>query len=372
MVKMENTKYNDLLKNNKLLSFFLKRGTPIKSKIVKVGVVFFTIPFLLLFLSSFHGTLFLNNQGYIGMMDDSLFLFAVVLAPLQLFILNVVLTKFISFLNELPSLSKNSNRDKINTIINKYKSYINKKRPRAIIVKVIVLSFYLYSNIKALYTREGGWNSSEHLLEFSLTIVFVLITFIVLIEILSHFILIIIAQIKLTTELTKNDLIEIEPLSLDKSGSLKSLGELSLSFTFILIPFIISAITHYLTWGVLTAGFISGLILLFSSTVFLFFFPLGTVHALMRNTKKEFLKEVDEIYIQLSSRLLDDIQNNKENIDHIKERSDIIKEIYEKGKSLPVWPFDLKILTKFTAILFGPIFLIIIEHFIQILIGKII
>jgi hypothetical protein len=47
-----------------------------------------------------------------------------------------------------------------------------------------------------------------------------------------------------------------------------------------------------------------------------------------------------------------------------------VKEIYEKGKNLPVWPFDLKILSKFAAVLFGPAFLILIEYFIQLLIKK--
>ena len=52
----------------------------------------------------------------------------------------------------------------------------------------------------------------------------------------------------------------------------------------------------------------------------------------MMNTKKEFLNEIDRIYIKASSKLLNEIQLNKENIDNIKERSDILKEIYEKGK----------------------------------------
>lgn len=367
---MENTTYNNIIKNNKLLLFFLNFDIPFKLKIRRIGIAFLIVPLILFLLSFYNDTLFLKNQGYIGMLDDSLFLFAVVLVPLQFLILDTIIKKFVNFLIELPSLSKSTNNDEINAIIKKYKSYINKKRPLTIILKLVVLSFYLYTNIDALYNRKGGWNSSEHLLEFSITIIFLLIIFIALIEILSRFILIIIAQIKLTTEITKKDLIEIEPLSLDKSGSLKSLGELSLSFTFILLPFIISAITHNMTWGKLTPGYITSLTILSTSTVILFFFPLSTVHSLMKNTKREFLKDVDRIYIKISRKLLNEIQSNKGNIDHIKERSDIVKEIYEKGKSLPVWPFDLKILTKFSAILLGPILLILIENLIQLLIQK--
>jgi len=362
---MEKVKFNEIIKSNEILLFFLSTEKTNKIKTIRVLILFLIIPIILLFLSNYKKTLFLDNDGYVGMLDDKLFLFTVFLVPSLILILNLIIKRFISFLEELPNFTKGISDINLNNLITKHLYFINKKRTSLIIVKSLLFIYFIFANTKALYTRKGAWNSPDFLLEFILTLILVAIILFVLTQILIKLVLIILAQIKLTTELSHNNFLDIKPLSLDKSGSLSSLSELSLSFTYILIPFMFLAITHYLTWGTFTIGFAAGIILLSLSTIFLFFFPLGTVHTLMKKSKKQFLKEIDDDYISFSDKLLKDIKSDKKDINETKEYCDTIKQIYEKAKDMPVWPFDIKIMLKFITVVLGPIVLVLLEIFLS-------
>lgn len=135
--------------------------------------------------------------------------------------------------------------------------------------------------------REGGWNSSAHLTEFFLTVtILIIVVGLILPQILMNYLIIIVGQIKLTKELQRENLLEVKPLAPDKSSGLKSLGELSLAFTYFLIPLMIQVIAHYITWKNLTQEFVLGLVGLAPLTSFVFFYPLGIVHNIMKETKK--------------------------------------------------------------------------------------
>lgn len=369
---MQTLHVNDLIKNNIVLYYFLNKDKTGISKLLSSAMVFLLIPIILFILVYYHNTLFLKDEGFIGMLDDSLFLFAVFLVPIQLLILNLILRKYITFITEIPSFTKRISRSKLETFVTKYRVFISKKRPKLLILKLAVLSVFLFSNIRSLYFREGGWNSPEYLSEFILTILFLIVLFSVLIEILVKLTLIILAQIKLTSELSQNNYLDIRPLSLDNSGNLSNLSELSITFTYILIPFMISALAHYLTWSYLTMGFVGEIILISVSTVFLFYFPLGTVHTVMKKSKKQFLREIDDKYIVCCDKLIDKIDLEDDKINETKVYCDTLKQLYEKGKEMPVWPFDLKIMAKFFAILSGPFVIVFIEILLRIAIERLI
>ena len=355
---------NSIIGKNKILLFFIDEKKSTFSKILKVIVVFFLIPLILIGISFKNETLFLSEKEDVGMFDDSLFMFIVFVVPLQLIILNFIIKKFIVFIEETINFTKTSEFS-LHSLIEEHLKLLNRRRNWLIFVKVALFSFILFSNIKSLYSRQGAWNSFNHQISFYLTLLVVVFIIISLIEIVTKLALIIWVQMKFTSELSKNNLIEIEPLSLDKSGSLKSLGDLSLSFTYMLIPFSISSLTHYLTWGQLTMGFVFGLVALAFSSVFMFFFPLGTVHSLMSNSKKIFLQSIDDEYLVNSGKLLVAIKVNGDNINELRENGDTLKNMYDLGKQMPVWPFDLKIIAKFFTVLLGPFLLIILEHIAQ-------
>ena len=127
----------------------------------------------------------------------------------------------------------------------------------------------ILSNAHSLFLRSGAWNSPENFIPYILTLLYLVPVIWVALEIFSKFLLIVITQIRLTRELDQKEILFIKPLSLDKSGSLKSLGDLSLSFTYILIPSMIILITHYMTWGneIITFGFIFSLVSVFFLTL---------------------------------------------------------------------------------------------------------
>jgi hypothetical protein len=367
---MDNLLFNELIENNKVLLFFLNKNKATKTRLFTIFVVLLLPAIILFLLSSYHKTLLLRSVGFVGMIDDVLFLSIVFLAPMQLLILNTIINKFNFYLSEIPSFAKNINDKVLSDFFTKYKSQISENKKIWVVFKVLILLFFMYSNLNALYHRVGAWNSPNNILEFSITIIFVAVIIIVLMEVSQKCLQIIIAQIQLTTYLSRNNFLDIKPLSLDKSGSLLSLSELSLSFTFILVPYILSSIAHYMTWGNFSVGFAAGIIMLTFSTFFLFFFPLGTVHTLMKRSKRKFLKDVDEIYIAATDRLLVELKNNDINYNETKGYCETIKKLYDKGKEMPVWPFDLKVIVKFLTIILGPIFLIVFEMVIRLLITR--
>ena len=85
----------------------------------------------------------------------------------------------------------------------------------------------------------------------------------------------------------------------------------------------------------------------------------------MKKSKKEFLKEIDDTYLTACDKLLHDIKLDKKDIKINKDYCESIKQLYENGKEMPVWPFDLKILTKFMTIVLGPLVLFLIKFLIQ-------
>lgn len=355
-------KYNDIIGHNRILKFFLNEHLSFLNKLIRISLTFLLLPIVLSILSYTHNNLWLSENGFVGMLDDSLFLFSICLVPLQLFVLDFIFRKFMSFIKETENFTNEKKPLEVNTIVSKHLLFLNAKRKRLNYLKYLIIALIMLSNAKALYFRTGGWNSSDFFLEFMLTLFFVLFVVICLIEIVIKLSLLVFIQMRITSELSNNNLIKIEPLSLDKNGSLKSLGDLSLSFTYILIPFILISLTHYMTWGELNIGFVLGLIALATAVVFLFFFPLGTVHNLMLHSKREFLQAMDKEYIILSNNLFNSIKESEEDINELKENAETLEGMYEQAKQMPVWPFDLKIIFKFFTVLLGPLAFIVIEY----------
>lgn len=358
---MSAIQFNNLIQKNRLLFFFLNSSKSSKNKIFWTVFIFISIPILLAILSFYHGTLNFESANRVGFLNDQLFLSTILVVPLQLLVLHIIIKKYIAFLQEIPSFTSAGNDNEISSFVANSTEYIGKKRLVLTAIKILLFSYFIFSNVKALYFREGAWNSPGNMAEFFLTLLFVAIVIIWLLEILAKLILIVIAQIKLTNNLSSHNLLEIKPLSLDKAGSLSSLSELSLSFTYILVPFMFLAIAHYFTWGTFTIGFAAGLTLLSLSTIFLFLFPLGTVHTIMKTSKKQFLSEVDASYLACTDTLLINIKHSKPDIVNKSDRCESIRHIYERGKKMPVWPFDLRIIVKFMTVVLGPVLLVLID-----------
>jgi hypothetical protein len=148
---------------------------------------------------------------------------------------------------------------------------------------------------------------------------------------------------------------------------LRSLGELSLAFSYFLLPFTLVEVVHYFTWRVLTVGCILGLIAFVPLFVIVFFVPLGVVHKVMAESKMESLHELSEKYLDVSRKIVKDMKEGKNDEELVVNREliEVLDNMYEKADRMPVWPFNIKTLSRFVSITIGPLGIIFLEALLQ-------
>ncbi|HDP94748.1 MAG TPA: hypothetical protein ENN40_05235 [Candidatus Aminicenantes bacterium] len=106
--------------------------------------------------------------------------------------------------------------------------------------------------------------------------------------------------------------------------------------------------------------------------IIVFFVPLGVVHNVMADSKRDTLKELCDRYLDISNAVIHKIKRKQSDADLVvhKELIEMLDGMYEKSSKVPVWPFDTKTLAKFFSVTFAPIGVIFLESFIQMLFGK--
>lgn len=147
---------------------------------------------------------------------------------------------------------------------------------------------------------------------------------------------------------------------------------MSIAFTYFLIPFTIVGLSHYFTWKTFTWGSIMGTTSFIPLFIIVFFVPLGVVHNVMADSKRDTLKELCDRYLDISNAVIHKIKRKQSDADLVvhKELIEMLDGMYEKSSKVPVWPFDTKTLAKFFSVTFAPIGVIFLESFIQMLFGK--
>lgn len=364
---------SELYKDNRILVFLLSRSKSFYKKIFFISLLFYLLPLCALLLCITEGIIFIPGKA-VGMLEDYLYMtYILIIAPLLLLLLYNVMLKYRLFLEDVPSFCKFEAESELQIINKDNLSAIQKPKPLQKTIQYILGMLAFASNTSSIIKREGGWDSLDYPLIFIIVALhlFVVIGF-VLPTIIMRFISLVNYQIRLTKTLVRRDLLSIKPLSPDGAGGLRSLGKLSLSYTYMLIPFIISLGVQYISWDYLTLGFYMGLFGFLPLSVFVFFFPLSVVHRAMDDTKRNIMKKLSYKYDQLNNKLLEKM--NEENWEEVLIRKnkvlEIIDKMYSVAEKMPVWPFNLKILSHFLAITFGPLLLILLEFFIQEILSK--
>ncbi len=369
---------NDFIKESKILLFFLDDNKSFATLLMRIFIVI-TIPTLIItFIAYLNNVLIINGvdslgREKIGLFEDFVFIsFALSTSPFFIIILRVIIRRFIFFISEIPSFTSNLDTEKQDLLTNKYLQFVTKRNLTLNVIKYSFVIISFYSNTSAIFFREGGWNSPSHPEVFIAVVLFFGLNAIILPEVLLKYIMIIICQIKMTKELEKDNLIEIKPIAPDKSGGLRSLGELSLAFTYFLVPIMIQLIAHYFTWRRLNLGFILGLAGVIPLTTFVFFYPLGVVHKVMAEAKRSTLTSISNKYLSVNRSILNNLNaaENDISLSSKKEIMELLENLYTKAENMPVWPFNLKTLSHFFAIAFGPVILILFELIIQKILSK--
>ena len=254
-------KLPSLVSDSKILCFFLDDKETVVTRLLRITLCFFLIPLILIMVNAVTGELIIKGKG-VGMFEDYLFLtFSIIVTPLLLVFLQLSISRFSFFLGEIPSFSK-VNETEYKVLIDETCNLviIASKNKYIKIAKILVGIIALYLNARQVSLRFGGWNSLSNITQFSLTFLHLIVMLLfILPEILAKYLVLLFVVIKKTRDMALEELIIIRPLAPDRSGGLKSLGDLSLAFTYFLIPFTFILLAHYITWREFTLGMVLGL-----------------------------------------------------------------------------------------------------------------
>lgn len=348
---MKDIYIRDILSENKILYYFFNPDKSILVLAFRFIIVFYSLPVILFLVSLFDNKLFVEGAGT-GFLQDYLFLStSFFVAPAFMLLLRIILQRFVMLINSVNSFTKNNSRDKTSEILNQTLDQVRKKNRSLLLMKILLGVIVFSSNMSSVFKRQDSWNSFPNSLEFYLTAIWIIIVIsVVTNQVFFKYLSLIVAQIKFTKSLTLNNLIEIKPLHPDKSGGLKLLGNLALSYTYFLFPILLIIIAHMITWQYVTVGLALAVSSYVPLIIFVFFYPLGIVHDTMIKAKLEILNKISNHFHTINSELL---VNDKLDEKYLLEKKPIIElldNLYQKADGLPNWPFDTVTLTKFFTI----------------------
>ena len=344
--------FNELISDNKIILFFFDEKLNILQKTVRIFFCLYTLPVLLLLVSFKDNYLFLEGSK-VGFLEDYLFLsFSFLISPLLLILLNLIIQRFKTFANSIPLFSKNNNENHISLYIKDIIRKFSSKNKIVNIISIVLGIIVLSTNTSSILKRTTGWNSSYHSVEFIITLIWLVsVLGVITVQIFIKYLLLIISQIKITKFLVQEDLLEIKPLSPDKAGGLRSLGNLSLSYSYFLAPLLFVIVAHMLTWSQITIGIVLGVSGYIPLIVFVFFYPLGIVHNAMVTSKMQMLNKISFKFDEISKEIMSSAKINEEFLLQKKQIIELLDNLYNKASSMPNWPFDTITLTKFGSIL---------------------
>ena len=141
----------------------------------------------------------------------------------------------------------------------------------------------------------------------------------------------------------------------DRMMGTKPLGNLALSLTVAYFGEILIATLLFATLPGFGVGSIVPSVILLIIGIGLFFLPLNSIHVRMQREKRRLLKEIGVRYPRLqqdptqrnTSATLDDVHAGVMRLTDLQE----VEMLDRKITTLPTWPFDVNVISKFVAIL---------------------
>jgi hypothetical protein len=155
--------------------------------------------------------------------------------------------------------------------------------------------------------------------------------------------------------------INIMPLHPDKCGGLGSISKYTtaIGLGISMIGLVLSAATVYeVMFGALAKAVpvIIGIVAYLALGPLFFFLPLGTAHGSMRKAKEEELLGIASQFTRLYRELdLKKPQTAPDEFGKKLENLENVKKLYEVVSAFPVWPFDVKSLSRFLTIIATPV-----------------
>lgn len=164
----------------------------------------------------------------------------------------------------------------------------------------------------------------------------------------------------------------VQPLHPDNCGGLAPLGTLSRKLNLgILLIGIIVGINIYKNSCMaesddLFTPFTILIILIYIASAFIvFFLPLYAAHESMKTAKYEEIGRINTYFMNLNSKVKESLSKNEDLNENVRANFENINKIYDLAKKMPVYPFNYKTVASFIGSILIPIFLFLVERFIQ-------
>jgi hypothetical protein len=217
------------------------------------------------------------------------------------------------------------------------------------------------------------WSSQNHVPAFILRTIYEGIIFVFIFPFLAFKHVMILHSIRyVCVELNKRNALRIRPLSPDKAGGLGALGAFCLKMVFVILPMMIPLVL-YPIFGELNELFSAGIILYIPALIFAFLYPLSGAHNAMTKFKRQELSALSREFNRVYDEFVRDIRDRQlKDIPDDFELMGKMDQLYQKADSMPVWPFNLEILSKLGSVLVFvaiPILFEFISSIMQILSG---
>lgn len=342
---MATTQY---IEEGRLLKRLFDQSRPRYLQALNIFVVFFSFPIVLITLA-YHDSLLVIHDG-VGIMEDYLFLYVVALSPLPLLLLRLVRKRLHTFIKEIPSFTKPPSEGNIEKLVEENSSPFLKGWARKTI-NVLCFIAWVFTGFTD-YSRTGGWNSSDHLVVFWLSIAYIVLFASISIAVIGSCFNAMTKQIRITDKLASKNLFDMKSMSPDNSGGFRSLGDLSLAYVYFLSPWVVGIVAHYLTWREMTTGALVGFPVTISLSFFLFFLPIRNIHKAMTEAKNRTLTAISDRYAIVDRHLMDCLESYDNDIELLKQKDvvELLDNLYRKAKNIPTWPFSRVTLSKFVNI----------------------
>jgi hypothetical protein len=153
------------------------------------------------------------------------------------------------------------------------------------------------------------------------------------------------------------------PLHPDKAGGLGIIGKVCLSFTWPLLVIGIILASSFFFHEEATYFIVNTLVLVvyIISITFVFFFPLSSVHKIMKKSKEEWLDKISLRIRSVLNKIEEGLEENRDNPLRSFNELDLLRKHYEVVESMPVWPYDFKTISRFFSTILIPIIMFVIE-----------
>jgi hypothetical protein len=144
---------------------------------------------------------------------------------------------------------------------------------------------------------------------------------------------------------------KIKPTNPDKAGGLRPFANLTFKMEIVPIIAIINVSDGiFIGRGqVISAPYLITFVAISAAVLIIFFFPLTTAHTKMKSQKDIVLTQLSEKYNMKLQELMQ-TKDVKGDVTDISDDLNQYQALYQKAQKMPVWPFDVNILSRVSSV----------------------